>query len=423
MSEITSRAEGTIMERGRRRIRSLALVPWCIGIIAATPAWAGAQEDTLAAAVAAATEVRVSRREATVTFPASTEPARTSGAIGSSFWRVRINDEGPPRTIGLVMEQSGSFDARVCRPIPPYCDGTRVRANLQGGRVALTIRDSAAVSELFGLRPEVVTALVYRPGMQEAAQRPVRVTYVDPQVPEPDSAFRAAAVEQRRLHTSRVHQAGRVIVSDRPLWLLVGDSVAAQVREGRCRYDACVISIPAIPDAHWSVADSSIAGVRLSEAGAFVQVFALRPGRTLLRVTGMPASDDTLYTLPREVGREVVVTLPVTAVRICPRGNLLTNTPFPLHVEVVDSGGNIFLDPPIKVRMNDSWELTPSDTAEIKFSGGGGRNTFTAAFGGHADTLQVRVTPNRWQWRPPTEAEACSPSALRPIVSPARRPD
>lgn len=408
------------MKSGRRRRRSLALVPVWIGIIAATPAWAGAQEDVPAAV--AGTDVRVSRHEATVVFPLETQPAR--GETASSFWRVYIDDEGPPRSIGFVMEPSGRQEARVCFPAPPRCDGTRVRSNVQRGWIALTVRDSAGVAELFGLRPEVVTASVWRPGMREAARTPVRVTYVDPQLPPPDSAARAAAAEQRRLHIARAHSGARLILSERPLWLLVGDSVAAQVRESRCRYDTCMVTIPAIPDAQWSVADSSIARVHLAPSGSFVQVFALRPGRTLLRVTGMPVTDDTLYSLAQEAEREVVVTHPVTAVRICPRANHYINTPFPLHVEVVDSAGNIFLDPPIKVRMNGGWELTPSDTAEIRFSGGTGANTFTAEFGGHADTVRIRVGPlHGGRPRRPTEAEACSAAALRPVLSAAKPPD
>lgn len=431
------------------RIRSLARSPWVIGIIiAATPALARAQEDTLP--TAEGTEVRVSRREVTVTFPEDPAymwgwPDRDRG--GAYSWRLTINDdEGPPRAITLRVEPQpwrpgrtfglleglvSTGDARVCWPVEPYCDGTRVRATARERRLVLTVRDSAAISELFGLRPEMATASLWRPGMRERARSPVRVTYVDPHLPLPDSAFRAAAAEQRRLHFSRVNRATRTIVAERPhanLWLVVGDSVRAGVRESRCSYDTCVASTPAFPGARWSVADSSIARVQPTESG-LARVFALRPGRTVLRATGLHGTRDTVpewNPFPEEAEREVVVTLPVAAVRICPRRAVYADAPFPLHVEVVDSGGNVFRDPPVGIRLgNGSFEIAPSDTAEIRFQGAGS-TTLTAAFAGHADTLRLRVIARRprAEARPASpggDAEECSSAALSSAL-PVRQP-
>lgn len=396
----------------RRRIRPLAYVLCWIGIIA-IPVGAGAQEDPLEAV--SGTEVRVSRQEVTVTFPVDmahwwgwSEGNRSSRPYS---WRLRMDDEGPPRAIALRIEPrpgriyrslsalvSGSWGS-VCWP-DPYCAGTPVRTSVTDGRLVLTLRDSAVISELFGLRPDTATAYRSGPDMQGGVQSPVRVTYVDPQLPPPDSAIRAAAAERRRRHFATVNRASREIVAQRPranLWLVVGDSAAAQVQQSRCSYDMCVISGPAFPEARWSVADSSIARIR-PHGKRGVQVVALRPGRTVLRVTGLAGPGDTVGAynpLPGEVEQEVVVTGPVTAVRICPRWPVYAGAPFPLHVEVVDSENNVFRDPPVRIAMGDgSTRLAPSDTAGVLFHGSGSIS-LRAAFAGHADTLQLRVIPRR----------------------------
>lgn len=425
------------------RIRPLAHLPCLIGLIAGIPVRAGAQEDPLAAV--AGTEVRVSRQEATVTFPVDRadwwgwSPAREGK--GAYVWRLSMNDKGAPRDITLRIEPQpiriyrtlralvSGDRALVCRP-HPYCGGTQVqvRTSVSDGRLVLTIRDSAAIAELFGLRPEVATAYRSGPDMPGEAQTPVRVTYVDPQLPPPDSAIRAAAAERRDRHFASINRTARMIVVERPhadLWLVAGDSASVHVRQSRCTEGNCLITSPLFPQARWSVADSSIARIRPAGERS-VQVLALRPGRTVLRVTGLGSPSDTMLRFnpfPAEVEREVVVTGPVTAVRICPRWPIRPGAPFPLHVEVTDSANNVFRDPPVGIKMG-SFTLEPSDTAGVLFHGSGA-STLTVEYADKADTLRLRVIPGR---RPPNlhegnESERCNPSALTSALPAARRPD
>lgn len=431
------------MKPHRRRVRPLVHALCCLGIIANVPVRAAAQDNSLEAV--AGTEVRVSRLEATVTFPVDRadwwgwSPARPGR--GAYFWQLSIHDKGAPRAITLRIEPeqlrifrtlralvSGN-QALICWPYP-YCDRqTRVRTGVSDGRLVLTIRDSTAIAELFGLRPEVATAYRSGPDVPGEVRAPVRVTYVDPQLPLPDSAIRAAAAERRSRHFAQINRASRAIVVERPhahLWLVVGDSASAHVRQSRCTEGNCLISGPVFPRARWSVADSSIARVRPAGERS-VQLLALRPGRTVLRVAGLSSPGDTLpgfNPYPGELEREVVVTGPVAAVRICPRWPVSPGR-FPLHVEVTDSANNVFRDPPIGIGFGAGYtKLEPSDTAGLQLQGSGAVN-LTAEFGGKADTLRLRVIPGRRTPNPSqtNEGERCDPAALTSALPVARRPD
>jgi hypothetical protein len=421
---------------------------------------ARAQDDRLPPDVVAGTEVRVTRSEATISFPRDTESAwgwsADSRPSGEYVWQIGMGEEDLPRVVlfRVVPQRARRFpslaalvaagEAHVCWPMLMIrCDETPVEAAVRGGRVVLTLRDTAAIHRLFGTRPAVALAAVGRPGNpRRGVEATVPVTYADPQLPPPDSAFLAwnaaarrqfVAVPRRVLRSIEPQDRGRT-----NFWTTTGDSLLLDVSESRCRGDACSTTLAPFADAAWSVADGTVARIRpvpvtaeqrrSSARAALFWVVGLRPGRTLLRISNLHSALDTATSEPAvssTVEQEIVVTGPIAAVRICPRlTRVAADTTLVLHVEAVDRAGNVFRDPPAYLQLDGGVAGYRAGERGIPISTRG-PHSISVEFAGRADTLHLQaVGKTRAPADPPlprSEGE-CSADALLPARSVDRRP-
>ena len=290
--------------------------------------------------------VTVSRREVRVVFPRDTARAwgwsdRKDAEYYPVYeWGVMVEGmDGPRALVARVYRENdearqfASFDRLVnasrgdlCSPGMIWqCTASTVRATVgDDGRVVLTFLDSAQIARLFGMRPAIVDAWHSRPGAEGRSSRDsVRVEYVEPQIPLPDSATRDDAAHSRRRYEASISLVARYINGRvEALQLRVGDSTAVYVSEMQCRHDVCTTGSTPL-DSGWTVADTSIARLQVvppdSTDGHTVFIFggkplylkALKPGRTMLRVRGIQSGLDSAPSSEppaRELEREVIVT-------------------------------------------------------------------------------------------------------------------
>lgn len=398
------------------------------------------------------TTVVVSRRAVTITFPRDTAHAWGWGAGGDIYaspygWSIFVDETGVPRSIGLRVDRDsaaalfrslgelvGVGKADVCRPgMVAYCDPTTVRASARHGRVVLEIRDSAAIADLFGLKPRWVEVSTWREGAPLLYRADsVRVTYAEPAVPEPDSALHARAALARGAWERAIHRRTRFIAGayggGGAAWLQRGDSASLSVEETECVHDACRGGWEAFPYAAWSVRDSTVVSLhgapdstaRRIPRTRSVTVIARALGRTTIRVSDLHGSGDTASVAEpsaTEITLDVVVTRPVGAVRICPRPETVpADTDVVFRLAVLDRAGTVIPHAPVTLRVEGGpypWGTGAADSAVIRFSAPGSY-TVTASFPGHADTLQVRAVP--------ADTPASSPNLPAGPVSPCAPP-
>jgi hypothetical protein len=307
--------------------------------------------------------VLVSRDEIRVYFAPET---------GNAWGRLAVSgDGGPPRFVWMALLE-GMHGPRVLSlryrgdsgSIVPSLDsvvrGGRVElcsremmqhdcvradasAKLEDGRIVLSYRDSAEIRQLFGLRPTSIPLLRIVPSEMrgdDAGFYSSPVRYVDPPIVV-DSVERAAIARERRRREARINRYYRGIDGgngDRILRLSVGDSAALFIQDYHCFADMC--GEHHYPDeeprswGRWSLSDSSVVRLRrftASEADGTgyrdareraIMLFAVRPGRTTLRATGVRTPADTMPSATRLdsiVEREVVVAPAVGRVLISPR--------------------------------------------------------------------------------------------------------
>ena len=288
--------------------------------------------------------VTVSRREVRVVFPRDTtrgwgwSDRKDPEYYPVYEWGVMVEGMDGPRALvarvfrendearqfasleGLVSSSRGD----LCSPGMMWqCASSGVGATVDAGRVVLTFRDSAQIARLFGMRPAVVDAWQSRPGGEGRSSRDsIRVEYIEPQVPLPDSATRDDAARSRLRYEASISLVSRYINQGvGPLRLRVGDSTAVYVSEMRCRHDVCTTGSTPL-DSGWTVTDTSVARLQLvppdSTDGHTVFIFggrplylkALRPGRTTLRVRGLHSGLDSAPSSEppaRELEREIIV--------------------------------------------------------------------------------------------------------------------
>jgi hypothetical protein len=382
------------------------------------------------------TRVLASRREVRVVFPRDT--ARGWGWSASTardyqpeyVWSMTVDGFDGPTTLLLrvgrrdsLARDFPSLDSLVAAGRATRCTGgmslicrdSGVTATVDGDRVVLTLRDSARIVELFGLRPESVQ--VRRSVPEEPydyRSESARVEYVEPQIPQPDAAFRAAAARRRRAHEAAINWVSRSIQSgsvrgNGALWLAVGDSVEVHVAEMRCAYDSCYEGGQVASDSGWRMADSGIALLRVPSAadarrrwfggtGVYARVVALRPGHTTLRVLGLRGPADTMPSrepVPREVSVAVVVTPPVARVEIGPHPDTVaTNGTLEMKIRVIDRAGRVIRGAPVVVAGlwgPNSMGFAADTIVRHVVRGPPGRRTLVASFGGRADTTWIQV--------------------------------
>ena len=210
------------------------------------------------------------------------------------------------------------------------CSSASLAATLENGSIVLTYRDTAEIRQSFGLHPSAVMLLLNFPwemGYGGIFAAPAR--YIDPPIVL-DSAQRVAVGKERRRREGRINSFSRVIdggPQSRTLSMAVGDSVDVLIQYYHCLVDLC--GTYDFEDraprgwGRWTLTDSSIATLHRmrpwGEAAGYPpndddrarKLVARRPGRTMLRISGVHTAADTMpsYTpLDSILEREIIVT-------------------------------------------------------------------------------------------------------------------
>lgn len=383
----------------------------------------------------APTRVRVSREEVRIEFPRDTARAwGWSGATEPSYraeyvWGVTVDAIGEPQTLMLRAGRTDrrardfpSLDSLVATGSASRCTGGMIATCLRGqvatrvvgGAVTLVIRDSAAIRELFGLRPATVRAWRQEPEQDHGYEGEiVRVEYVAPQVPAPSPAMLAESDRLRRAHAAAIRSNSRAIVGTAepwgPLWLAVGDTMPLRVEERQCTYDVCTMGWESPVDSGWTVEDPSVVALdappidtaarRLRGPNVVgVRLVARRPGRTTVSVRGLHSPLDTMpsRTSPASaLSRPVVVTPPIGRVEIEPLPDTVqVGARIPVRARVLDRAGAPLEGLPVTLleRGGPYGRVHAlSRDATLTFDGAPGRRTLIASFAGRADTAYVHV--------------------------------
>jgi hypothetical protein len=241
----------------------------------------------------------------------------------------------------------------------------------------------------------------------------VEVQYVSPQIPVPDSAFRAEAVRAKRRYVASTKWISRSIAggpsASGAMWIGVGDSMPIGVSELRCTHDVCSGSSSGVQaSGEWSVDDSALVrlqrpsvdtatrGVFRSDASAMYLVGVAR-GRTMVRVR-LPASPaDTMpfrESPPRVLERAVVITNPAARVEISARSDTVkVGEALELRVGVFDRDGQAIEGAPVQVRYEDggsAYLTTATGTLRVELKSAG-LHMIAASYGTLADTLRVTL--------------------------------
>jgi hypothetical protein len=380
-----------------------------------------------------AVRVTVSRRTVRVVFPR--DDSRVwgwSALVDPEYqpwydWAISVDGMDGPRSLRLLVGRTNdsarrfsSLDSLVAAGRPSLCSPgmmgrcshTSTSASVEDGHVVLMLQDSAAIARLFGMRPATVRVWASRPSaVPQLRMDSTTVEYVEPQLSPPNAAVEADARASRRQYEASVSTITRGIASDdygdgTALWLPVGDSLPLSVKESHCHYDSCSANTLPLGDSLWTLADSSIAGLRAAGSsrtylllGASMQLVGRRPGRTSLRITLPPLASDTApSSSPPEhaLTRDVVVTRPMRRIWFVPRpDSVRVGETIELRVRATDDQGRQYENPPARVMVSDgdqSYTTLATDPLRLSFASTGTR-TIVARYGGLSDTLALRVVP------------------------------
>jgi hypothetical protein len=254
---------------------------------------------------------------------------------------------------------------------------------------------------IFRSTPEYLGNLLYRS---------VPVHYVDPPIVV-DSAQRVALIAERRRREATINAHYRTIASrsyDRPLWVVVGDSVELGIQDGRCRSDLCgnydYLDNEPRTWGRWSLSDSSVATLHsstLSDAytqfpydpGRAMMLMAVRPGRVKVRATGVHTPADTMPSLtPLDsiVEREVLITRPLATFTISPRPtSMVAGSPMTFTVRAVDRTGGTIEGLPVTLKWDTNGASVPAAVTFVQ----PGRHWVAASLGAYTDSLAIDVRP------------------------------
>jgi hypothetical protein len=295
-----------------------------------------------------AERVIVSRSEVRVYFAPELVPAWSSsptpsagGEPRSFFWIAHLDG---PTTLGLrfrsALSPALTLDSIVragravlCRQdmATPECSSADVVATVENGRIVLTYRDTVEIRQSFGLRPTSVQLLVNVPaemGGIRIFNAPVE--YVDPPILL-DSLERRVVSKERHRREASINSYWRGIEGGshgRTLSMAVGDSVDVWIQYYHCLVDVCgshdfmdreprdwgrwLLSGSSVVTLHRSnVLDEANSGFPSNDQDRARKLVARRPGRTILRVSGVQTAADTMPSrtpLDSIMEREIVVT-------------------------------------------------------------------------------------------------------------------
>ena len=384
--------------------------------------------------------VLVSRREVRIEFPKDTAHAwgwsdRKDEAYSPSYaWVIHVEGMDGPRSLWVRIDdythetrhfpslQSlvAAAHAQRCSPgMIAQCSDSGMRATVESRRVVLTLRDSAQIARLFGMRPMTVLAWRHAPGDgNKYSSDTVHVHYVAPDIPLPTVATRLDAERSRRRYEESISTIVRFLDGGepfQPLWLETGDSVRVSLDEMYCRYDSCSSGgYSALRDSGWTIVDTTIARlqrIQRDTAGdiellivgrnAAQYVKALRSGRTALRVRGIHGPSDTAASSKppaNEIDRTIIVAPPIDRVEIVPRpDSLRALETLTLAVRVLDRDGREVAGLPWRLEVLDGEGRgirTGPEPQSIVFTTPG-RARIVARLGAHTDTMSVMVVlPN-----------------------------
>lgn len=413
-----------------------------------------------------APRITASRRELRVVFPRDTagswgwSDVLEYGSTPSYSWRVTVEGVDGPRSIFLYVARAEGEGARrfaslaelvargrvsLCTPgmMGSDCTSAGLAASVERGAVVLTLRDSAQLATLLGLRPP--SAEWSDPG-SGYEQRRADIRYVAPQVPRPDSALIARGRAGHRSHEALIRSVHRHVIAPElgtavtRAWMAVGDSVLFGVEESRCFYDTCFDEPGAVTtDSAWTVTDTAVVRMRATAPARHwgwrmdgtrpVLLTALRPGTITLRIGGLTGPGDTLPSsrpVDRAVEMEVVVTEPVARVSLTPRiTRARVGEATRLEAQAWDAAGRLLQNTTMEVRREGRpyTQLWMGSVINLTFDCPGPHRVI-GSVGGKADTLMVDVAPAPPSPGPPVPT-LCTPridSSGTPVPRPGESP-
>jgi hypothetical protein len=200
----------------------------------------------------------------------------------------------------------------ICMPgMIAQCDASHTAVSVRGRRVIISVRDSAQISELFGMRP---SAVIWQKN-GDSTQYESSVHYVEPFIAPPDSLFRTKRAAQVQAYEFSTRRLSRYITPRNPE-MMVGDSMFFILAESSCRYDLCFAGPPR--NAEWSVDDTTV--VRIATGPMFdparqrrrpgnpwrIFVTALTPGRAVLTARWDPSIVDSVAAPPSNPAQTVI---------------------------------------------------------------------------------------------------------------------
>jgi len=396
--------------------------------------------------------VVVSRREARVTFPRDSarrwgwSSSDTAGAW-TYIWAVHTTAIDGASFVQLVVGRADADTVRRFRSLRALvAAGTVIRcggeswvqvceersvgkAAVRDGAVQITLRDSALVAQLFGLRPARAELSFGRPGMTTSWSDSVSVEYVEPRIPSPSDSLLALVAERKRLARKNGQWVTRSI-SVRPgwagsdtSWVTIGDTLEIRVSEALCGGDTCAGNwwspkgdsaivvgdttvLGAVPEPPPPRATRRASpGVRIlpeetiiaSGVPGPIRRIARRPGVSTLHVGGLEPYADTAHVRaapPNALTRLVVVRPPVARVVIHPRPDTIRAGAEPrFTADVFDAEGGLLTYARADITYPDAARRAhprryESDADDLP---PGGRRRVVATFRGVADTLTVFV--------------------------------
>jgi hypothetical protein len=243
----------------------------------------------------------------TARFWGSSVGVQVEGLRHTKAIQLRVEEERRPVNAASLTQLRRAATAALCEPqgMMVLCLDHFVRMSEAGGRIVLTLRDTAEIADLFALRPKMVQ--VSGNTLRRMWSDSVPVEYVHPQLPEPTAAdfaefkrVRFEIAKSQRRFMRRIGAAG-----SRELSVAVGDSLEIDVWESRCAIDSCTGSQMPRRPVRWSVDDTSVAVLRVREAVGvrermmshddfIVQIIGVAPGVTTIRAGNLSSYTDTI---------------------------------------------------------------------------------------------------------------------------------
>jgi hypothetical protein len=274
----------------------------------------------------------------------------------------------------------------------------------------LTLQGPALVRRLFGLRQDSVSLHLQRPWSDTADVQPVRrvaVRYVDPQMPAPDSAFRAAAAAAQAEWERNLRSTRRFLESPderyAPFVLQVGDTLPVRVGESRCISDMCTSGYTPPEDDGWSLTDSAVAVLLppllraphplLAPERWGSAIVGVRAGTTTIMVHGIRGPSDTIPTRDppaQSASGLVVVTERVARIDFSPLPDtIMGGTDRPITVRLYDASGALLPHAPVGLRVGRYILRSGGSLRWV----GPGEHVVTASYGGHTASTRLVVLP------------------------------